>query len=454
MSEKKVAKPKPKHIDNDYFELVIVYNILTNEAYLNAIIDVVKPEYFTNADIKPIISILLDFFIQYGTAPNVTEIKARLTTTESREAFKRIVLGFKHLDSKYNFDALIEDSETFFREKAVYLGVTKTITDYSNGDIDPHRTLQVFEEACNISLVNDLGHDYFTEIDRHIKDLQETYTFISTGWPWLDQKLGGGFLSSGRAIYCFSGIANVGKSIFLGNIATNIAAQGKNVVLITLEMPESVYAKRISSQLSEIPISEIDKHLLELREYLNNYARGHPETKLVLKEFPPKMVTYHQIVAYIKKLVLKKGFKPDAIIIDYINLVNAILPTGSSYMDVKAVTENLRALSYVFKCPVISATQLTRGAYGVAEPGMEMTGESIGLSQTVDAQMSIWSEDGDEELGIIRMGMMKNRFGPNYGNLIMKINYDTLKVTQDQEGDDVFAVTSEANTLGNALNRL
>ncbi len=448
------SKENVKQIDNNYFESVILYNLLTNEVYLNAIIDIAKPEYFTNPDIKPVINIIHEFFIEFGESPNHTEIKTRLTTIEAKESFKRVVLSFKQLDSKYNYEALISNSEQFFREKAVYLGVTQTIDDYSKGNIDTHKTLSLFEDACNITLIDELGHDYFVEIDKHINDLQETYSYISSGWSWLDKKLGGGFLTSGRSIYCFSGIANVGKSIFLGNVATNIAAQDKNVVLITLEMAESIYAKRISSQLSDIPIAELTAHVKELKSYLENYSKQHPATKLFIKEFPPKMVTYSHIVAYIKKLQLKKNFKPDVIIIDYINLVNAILPTGSSYMDVKAVTENLRALSYVFKCPVISATQLTRGAYGISDPGMEMTGESIGLSQTVDAQMSIWSEEGDEELGIIRMGMMKNRFGPNYGSIIMKINYETLKVFQEKEGDDIFDTETEVSNLGNVLQRL
>ncbi|MEO6583662.1 MAG: hypothetical protein ABIO05_05020, partial [Ferruginibacter sp.] len=186
----KKTKEPSKHIDNDYFESVILYNLLTNEAYLNAVIDVAKPEYFTNQDIRPVVSILHSFFSEFGTAPNTTEIKSRLTSVEAKDSFKRIVTSFKHLDSKYNFDALINDSERFFREKAVYLGVTQTINDYSSGNIDTHRTLSLFENACNISLIDDLGHDYFTEVDKHIKDLQEVYSYISTGWSWLDQKLG------------------------------------------------------------------------------------------------------------------------------------------------------------------------------------------------------------------------------------------------------------------------
>jgi len=449
-----IKKNEIKKIDNDYFESVIVFNLLTNNVYLNSVIDIINPEYFTNVDIKSIISIITDFYSARGAAPNNTEIKVKLISKELKESFTRVVLSFKHLDSYFNLDELVENTTIFLKEKAVYCAVSKTIADYADGNVDTSKTLKLFEQACNISIIDELGHDYFSEVDKHIADLQETYTYIPSGFSWLDKKLGGGFLSSGRAIYCFSGIANVGKSIFLGNIATNIIAQGRNVVLISLEMSESVYARRISSQLSDIPMNELSTHVNELKSFLIKYSKNNPEAKLFLKEFPPKMVTYNHIVSYIKMLELKRGFKPDAIIIDYINLINSLLPTGSSYSDIKSVTENLRALSYVFRCPVISATQLTRGAYGLAEPGMEMTGESIGLSQTVDAQMSIWSEEGDEELGVIRLGIMKNRQGPNYGNIILKINYDTLKVYQDKEGDDIFASETEANVLGSTLGKL
>jgi KaiC/GvpD/RAD55 family RecA-like ATPase len=47
-----------------------------------------------------------------------------------------------------------------------------------------------------------------------------------------------GFLEAGKSLYVFAGETNIGKSIFLGNIATNIAQQGKNVLVVTLEMSE------------------------------------------------------------------------------------------------------------------------------------------------------------------------------------------------------------------------
>ena len=78
---------------------------------------------------------------------------------------------------------------------------------------------------------------------------------ISSGWKWLDEKIDGGFLENGRSLYVFAGESNVGKSIFLGNIACNIASQGKTVLVISLEMSEMIYARRLSSNITKTPVT-------------------------------------------------------------------------------------------------------------------------------------------------------------------------------------------------------
>ena len=51
--------------------------------------------------------------------------------------------------------------------------------------------------------------------------------------------------------------SNVGKSIFLGNIACNLASKGKTVLVISLEMSEMIYARRLSSNITRIPMKEL-----------------------------------------------------------------------------------------------------------------------------------------------------------------------------------------------------
>ena len=149
--------------------------------------------------------------------------------------------------------------------------------------------------------------------------------------------------------------------------------------------------------------------------------------------------------SYIKKL-RNKGLKFDAIVLDYVNLLT-YPGEGNSYEKVKKITEQLRALTYVFNCPIITATQVNRSGFGVADPGMETISESSGLAMTADVIMSIWQETTDRELGVIKMGMMKNRFGQNFGQCVLRIDYSTLTLTEDEHLNDTEASTSTINAL-------
>ena len=94
------------------------------------------------------------------------------------------------------------------------------------------------------------------------------------------------------------------------------------------------------------------------------------------------------------------------IVIDYVNLLRSTF-NGNSYERIKDNTEQLRALSYVFNCPIITATQLNRSGYDEVNPGLDTISESIGLAATADAIFSLWQEEEDAELGIIKLGVMK-----------------------------------------------
>jgi replicative DNA helicase len=278
-----------------------------------------------------------------------------------------------------------------------------------------------------------MGIEYFKDIDQHIERMKLTHKHWSSGYPWLDKVLGGGFLQDGRAMYVFTGVTNSGKSIVLGNVAVNVAKQNAPVIIISMEMSEDVYAKRISAQLSKIPLSNIRDEGDALKGIALNHITANPMGKIFIKEFAPKSVTVNHIKAYIEKLIQKKGITPGAIVVDYVNLIQPAIETGQSYGDIKAVSEQLRALSYVFNCPVITASQLSRGACDKKDPGLEFISESMGLSMTADFQAAIWSDDNDKEMGIIHMGIQKNRFGINYGTEAFRIVYDSLVIENMKE---------------------
>ncbi len=426
-------------LDLDYFENVLMYNALTDSGYLSTIADIVQPDYFKSKDIASVFTIIKEFNDKRNQLPTTTEIKQYLVTDDQKESFKRLVTSFSDIDKNINKDELIENTEQFLKEKAVYHTMLKAAEDISAGDVDTTVILDKFEKSCNISLVTDLGLGVKTNIDDIIEDLTTVEDKIPSTWEWLDDSLDGGFLQAGKSLYVFAGETNIGKSIFLGNVASNIAKQGKNVLLVTLEMSELLYARRICTNISKIPMKEMAVNGSSLRAAVTESPGN-----IYIKEFPPSTVTPNQIKAFCKKFQ-DKGIKLDAIVIDYLNLIHS--PIGNnSYERIKNVTEQIRAISYVFNCPIISATQLNRAGFDQDNPDLATISESIGLAATADVIMSIFQNDEDRDLGIIRLGMMKNRYGPRGMTQPMRIDYSTLTIEQaddiDLEEDD-----SMLNTL-------
>lgn len=432
-------------LDSEFYETVIAYNMLTNESYLSSVIDHLDSKYFDNKNIASVVGIITEFYSKRSTPPTMTEIKSYLTTPELKTAFKATVALFEGFDSKFNRDELYDNTEKYLKEKAVYNTLLEVADQANDSDVDTADILSKFEKACNITLATDLGLDYFNDIDKHIQDLKHVDSTIPCGWEWLDKKMDGGFLEHGRALYVFAGETNVGKSIFLGNIAKNIADQGKTVLLISLEMSELVYAKRITTNLTQIPIRHLHARTDDIEDAVRQYKQSNSKSRVIVKEFPPSTVSCRHIKGFTKKLI-DQGVKLDAIVVDYVNLLKCDIGVNS-YERIKYTTEELRALSYVFECPVITATQLNRQGYNEVNPGLDTVGESYGLAATADAIFSIWREEEDVDLGILRLGVMKNRFGENYGSTMMEINYDTLTLTEASEQLQNIDMTETMDTL-------
>ena len=254
-------------------------------------------------------------------------------------------------------------------------------------------------------------------------------------------------------MYIFAGPTNVGKSIFLSNVATNAAEAGKKVLVVSLEMSEMIYSKRITSKLTNLPINRLQEHVDTLKEKVNTFKAVRPNSKLIIKEFPPNSITPPQLEAYVKKLN-NKGFKPDIIVLDYLNLMAATYG-NNSYERIKNISEQVRAMSYTFECPVVSATQVNRTGYGnnndAGGPGLESIGESYGLGATADAIVSIWRTEQDEEDNALHIGIIKNRFGANTGSTRMSIDYTTLTLEENNDlniNDDINAAENDAVQFG------
>jgi len=438
-------------IDLEYLEKVVFKNCLEDEMYLNSIIDNLNYKFFKNKDFQQIIKIIQALYRKNNRRPTHTELQLYLNTPQLKEHYQSSKKITNDLEIELSNDVLLSYTEKFLQEQAVFNTFLEIV---DNKERDIKSIHDKFSKACNISITANVGHNYFKDVEQHIVDLTTREEKIKTGWDWLDARLGGGFLEQGRSMYVFAGPTNVGKSIFLSNIASNAAAEGKNVLVVSLEMSEMIYCKRITSKLTGLPINYLHDHVEELREKVGKFKMTHPRANMIIKEFAPSSITPPQLEGYIKKLINKK-FKPDIIVLDYLNLL-ASTYGNNSYERIKSISEQVRAMSYTFECPIISATQVNRTGYGNTAngPGLEAIGESYGLGATADVIVSIWRTEEDEEDDALHIGIIKNRFGSNTGSTRVSIDYNTLTLTENNDlniNEDVNAAETDAVQFGRVM---
>jgi hypothetical protein len=75
-------------------------------------------------------------------------------------------------------------------------------------------------------------------------------------------------------------------------------------------------------------------------------------------------------------------------------------------------------------------------AVGQNKPDMSGIAESLSIVMTSDVIVSIFQNEEDQEMCVIRLGMMKNRFGPRGMVQAMRIDYSTLSIFQADDEEE------------------
>jgi replicative DNA helicase len=142
---------------------------------------------------------------------------------------------------------------------------------------------------------------------------------------------------------------------------------GFTPVIISLEMSEDAFAQRIDAGLSGLDINKIyDTKKKELVSSIKNQA-SQRKGDLFIKQFPTGGATVNDIKSYLHELTIR-GYKPGPIYVDYLNILKPTYLEKDSnlYTRNKRISEELRALSFEYETPVISAIQLTTEGMQIA----------------------------------------------------------------------------------------
>ena len=426
-------------------ETIILKNLLHNEEYSRKVLPFLNKDYFLEHTDKLLYEQVDLFINKYNNLPTKEALVIELDNTPLKdEEFENVTELLTHLegqkDEKSDIQWLLETTEKFCQDKAIYNAVVhsiKILDEPEKSNDDKGAIPELLTDALSVSFDPHVGHDYLLDSD----DRYEFYHRVEKKIPFdLDffNKITHGGLSSKTLNIALAG-TGVGKSLFMCHVSAGAISQGNNVLYITLEMSEERIAERIDANLLNIKLDDLislPKSMYEKKmEDLKNTVKG----RLIIKEYPTAAASTNHFRSLLNELNLKRNFKPDIIFVDYINICSSarIRPGQyvNSYSYIKSIAEELRGLAVEFDVPIMSATQTNRAGFQNTDVGLEDTSESFGLPATADFMFALITNENLETDGQILIKQLKNRYSDITSNKKFLVGVDRAKMRLIDLGD-------------------
>ena len=418
----------------------ILNHLLNNEEYCRRVVPYLKKEYFEGTH-KTVFDLIVQFVGRHNKLPTSKVLELELRKINAPEdVLNNASRLISEISSKSDTDYLIQESEKWCREKAIYNAIMDSITIIDGKDKERSEGAipEILSDALGVSFDQAIGHDYIDNSDDRFEFYNKKEDRIPFDLDYFNKITKGGLPNKTLNI-ALAG-TGVGKSLFMCHCAASVLEQGKNVLYITMEMAEERIAERIDANMMNLPIEQLSSLPQNVFDDKIGKIAKSSIGKLIIKEYPTGAAHTGHFRALLNELKLKKNFRPDMIYIDYLNICASSRMRGlggsiNSYSYIKAIAEELRGLAVEFNVPIVSATQTTRSGYSNTDLGLEDTSESFGLPATADLMFALISTEELEELGQLMVKQLKNRYNDptKFRRFVIGIDRSRMKLYDVEE---------------------
>lgn len=432
-------------------EEMILNQLIYNEEYYRKVYPHLNEAYFQERVELLIFESIRDYVNKYSVAPSVDTVsllvnqKEGVSGDEIDECNTYISELLTEPAKTEKLDFIVDQTESFCQEKSMYNSILDSMAIINGDDKDRDKNVipELMKDALKVSFSQDIGLDYNDPEERYER-LHRLNSKIPFDIKALNLITKGGL--EAKTLNCVLASTGVGKTIFMCHCAASALTQGKNVLYITMEMSEEKIAERIDANLMDVELDDFEK--MEKDTFIGKFKKvvsgngflskmfgikkKQKLGRLFVKEFPTGAGNANHFRFLLDELALKKGFKPDFIVIDYINICAStrisIGGKGGSYQYVKAIAEELRGLAVEYVVPILTGTQTNRSGFDNSDVDMTDTSESIGLPQTLDLYLALMSNDVLAKSGRIAVKQLKNRYRDENKNRYFSLGLDKPKM--------------------------
>jgi replicative DNA helicase len=442
-------------INSDFIEKIILKGMLNDKDFLILISSVFEPEYFDDPHISHVFKFCKEYSDQYNRIPEKDSI---INSSDAPDDIKDIIDQAEQVDFNISnsYEFLLNQSNDYLKEKALKRAIIDSVDDVENPE-RRHIIQKRIENAIVKDIKVDLGLKYFEDMGTRLRRIFLTSeNRIPTYFPVFDEMINGGFPP--LTFNVLTAKIHGGKSNTMANFAARQVLNGHNVVVLTLEMSQDAFAQRFDGIYSGHDINRMylsRNARWELTDRLKNIKDTENRGELFIKQYPTGEASVLDFRIYLRELVLR-SINIDIVYVDYINLMKAAYKVdGNMYSAIKRISEELRALSFEFKCPFVSVSQLNREGFFVqfSEVDFMHIAESMGIPATADF-MAILGTDAQQMVyeSEILYKITKSRIGGRVGHVEhFYLDKRSLKMYDSSELDQWI---EDATISGDDRNRM
>ena len=394
--------------------------IFVDRTFADRIGEVLDTSFFDVSYLQSFMEILYDYKENYRVHPSLNTMASVLLSEEGKHdevVFKQMKNFLIRIHSNQDVegaDFTKDASLDFCRKQKLKAAIIKSVDLLQSSSFD--EIADVINAALKLGANNDCGYDYLKDFEKRF--LLKARDPVSTGWNEFDIITSGG-LGKGELGVAIAA-TGAGKSHILVHLGAQAVKNGLTVVHYTLELGDTIIARRYDSCITGVPLSDLNDKKEEILEKVKEI-----DGSLIVKEYPTKSASTATIRSHLDKL-LTRGIDIDMIVVDYADLLKPKRYYSEKRHDLESIYEELRGIAKEFECPIWTCSQTNRTGYNAELVSVESISEAFSKCFVADFifTLSRTAEDKNDNAG--RFFVAKNRFGPD--GLIYPIEMDTSKV--------------------------
>jgi replicative DNA helicase len=421
------------------FQIKVISSLLTHKEFLLSVHDVLSDEYFENQSHKWIIKEILKYYDKYHCPPTMEVLKVELKKIDNEvlqlSIKEQLKEAYKASDEDLKY--VQEEFSNFCKNQQLKKALLNSVDLLNAGDYDSIRHL--IDNALKAGQDKNLGHEYNKDTESRYRE--EHRIPIATPWELFNDLLQGGL--GGGDFGLIFGNPGGGKSWTLIALGGWAVKMGFNVVHYTLELGADYVGRRYDAFFTGIDVSKITNYKDDVEKEV-----GMLSGNLIIKEYSPGKATISTLESHIKKCI-DLEFKPDLIIIDYVDLLRSKRMNRERKEEIDDIYISTKGLARELNIPIWSVSQVNRaGSKDDIIEGDKAAG-SYDKIMITDVAISLSRKRQDKVNGTGRFHVMKNRYGMDGMTYSAKVNTSNghIEVLGEFDQDDESTQSSQINNF-------